>query len=168
MTTLARHGLRRIGAQAPNAGKAHRGRCGALLPGWMLLSLILLAGCHREAPEQALRETIASMQSAAEANDSTALFAPIAEDFAGSEGMDRQAFRRYVALLGLRNSRIGVSLGPLDVKLFGDRASARFTVALTGGAGLLPERAQVYDVDTGWRMERGNWKLISARWEARL
>ncbi len=168
MTLPANLGLRWIGAQAPNAGKAGGLDCRALLRCLLLVAMAFVAGCHRDPPERALRNTIAAMQAAAEANDSTALFAPIAEDFAGSEGMDRQAFRRYVTLLGLRNARVGVSLGPIEVKLFGDRASARFTVALTGGAGLLPERAQVYNVDSGWRMDGGKWKLISARWEARL
>ncbi len=129
------------------------------------LVLGLLPGCKRDPPEQALRKTIATMQAAAEAGDTDALFAPIAEDFAGSEAMDRQAFRRYVMVLRLRNAKVSVTLGPIDVKLYGDRASADFTAALAGGAGLLPERARVYSVSTGWRMEGSEWKLISARWD---
>ena len=97
-----------------------------------------------------------------------ALFEPIAEDFVGSEGMDRKAFRRYVTLTGMRNQEIGVQLGPLDVKLFDQRATVSFTAALSGGASWLPDRAQVYQVDTGWRLEDGEWKLISAKWEPRL
>ncbi|MEO6104050.1 MAG: nuclear transport factor 2 family protein [Pseudoxanthomonas sp.] len=131
----------------------------------MVLVLALLAGCRHEPPEQALRKTIATMQSAAEAGDTDALFAPIADDFSGSEAMDRQAFRRYVTVLRLRNAKVSVTLGPIDVKLFGDRASADFTAALSGGAGLLPERARVYWVSTGWRLEGSEWKLISARWD---
>jgi ketosteroid isomerase-like protein len=127
-----------------------------------------LAGCRHTPPEQALRETIAGMQAAAEARDTDALFAPIAEDFVGSEGMDRQQFRRYVTFSGMRDQHVGVQLGQLDVKLFGDRATVAFTAALTGGASWLPEHAQVYAVDTGWRLESGKWKLISARWKPQL
>lgn len=133
-----------------------------------LLVLVALAGCRHAPPEQALRDTIAGMETAAEAGDAKALFEPIAEDFAGSEGMDREAFRRYVLVMGLRNQKVGVQLGPIDVKLFGDRASANFTVALTGGPGWLPDRAQVYDVQTGWRLEHDDWKLISASWKPQL
>ena len=125
-------------------------------------------GCRHAPPEQALRDTIAGMQGAAEAGDAKALFAPIAEDFAGSEGMDREAFRRYVMVMGLRNQKVGVRLGPIDVTLFGDRATADFTAALTGGPGWLPDRAQVYDIHTGWRLENGDWKLISASWKPQL
>ena len=146
-----------IGAQAPKAGKA---LCAILL--------LLLAACTREPPEAALRATIASMQQAAEKNDTDALFEPIAEDFSGSEGMDRKAFRRYVTLMGMRYKSVDVNLGPMDVKLFGDRATVKFTAAVTSGPGLLPDQGQVYEVDTGWRLEGGDWKLISARWKDSL
>ena len=70
--------------------------------------------------------------------------------------------------MSLRQKSVGVSLGPLDVKMFDNRATVTFTAALTGGPGWLPDQAQVYDVDTGWRMEDGDWKLISAKWKPRL
>ena len=130
--------------------------------------LALAAGCQKTPPEQALRETIAQMQAAGEARDIDALFEPIAEDFSGSEGMNREAFQRYVTLMSLRSSRVGVTLGPVEVKLFGDRASAQFTAAITGGPGFLPNQAQVYAIDTGWRLEDGEWKLINATWKEQL
>ena len=114
-----------------------------------------------------MRDTIAAMQAASEARDVDALFAPIAEDFT-AESMDRQRFRAYVAVLMLRNHAIGASIGPLDVQLLGDRARVDFTVFLTGGPGALPENANAYRVQTGWRLEDGDWKLISASWEASL
>ena len=136
-----------------------------------MLALLLSAGvcaCKREPPEQALRSTIAAMQAAAETHDTDALFEPIAEDFSGSQGMDRQAFRRYVTLMGLRHQKVGVNLGPMDVKLFDTRATVGFTAALSGGANWMPEQAQIYQVDTGWRLEGGEWKLISAKWNPAL
>lgn len=129
---------------------------------------MLLTACSREPPEAALRATISEMQKAAEAHDNDALFEPIAGDFAGSEGMDRTAFRRYVTLLGMRHKSVGVNLGPMDVKLFDDRATVKFTAAITGGPGFLPDQAQVYQVETGWRLEGGDWQLISAKWKPTL
>jgi hypothetical protein len=135
---------------------------------WLLAVMMAFTGCRHAAPEQALRDTITGMEEAAEKGDADALFESIAADFAGTEGMDREAFRRYVLVMGLRRQKVGVQLGPVDVKLFDDRASATFTAALTGGPGWLPDRAQVYDITTGWRLENGDWKLISASWEAKL
>lgn len=126
--------------------------------------MALAAGCARTPPEQALRDTIAAMEAAAETRDSEALVEHFAEDFAGPEGMDRDRFRRYLALIWLRNREVGVTLGPLDVELLGDRAKVGFTAATRGGEGLLPDSARVYQVETGWRLENGDWKLISADW----
>ncbi len=134
----------------------------------LLVLALVLPGCRKEPPEQALRNTIAAMEAAAEQHDNDALFESIAEDFSGSEGMDRQAFRRYVTFTGMRSKSVGVQLGPLDVKLYDQRATVTFTAAISGGEGLLPDRVQVYDLDTGWRLDDGEWKLISAKWQPQL
>ena len=97
-----------------------------------------------------------------------ALFDPIAEDFAGEQGMDRKEFRRYMTLMSMRQKSVGVTLGPVDVKLYGDRATAKFTAAITGGPGFVPNQAQVYDIETGWRLSGDDWQLISARWNEKL
>jgi hypothetical protein len=145
------------------AGKARSAVVAALLG-----ILLGLGACRHAPPEQALRDTIARMQEAGEKGDVDALFDPIAEDFSGSEGMDRTAFRRYVTLVRMRQKAVGVTLGPIDVKLFGDRASANFTATITGGPGFLPDQAQIYDIETGWRLEGADWKLINAKWKPQL
>lgn len=134
----------------------------------MLLALSL-AACGRPDPEVALRETLAAMQQAMEARDASALIAPVAEDFIGSGGLDRDGLQRMARAQLLRNASIGARMGSLDVELFGERARVRFTVVLTGGSGgLLPESGQIYDVDTGWRLDDGQWRLISAAWQPKL
>ena len=144
-------------------------RAGRLLAALAAGVLLLFpVACKRTPPEQALRETIAKMQAAGEARDLDALFEPIAEDFAGAQGMDRQAFRRYVTLSAMGHRNIGVTLGPIEVTLYGERATARFTAAIRGGPGMLPSQAQVYAIDTGWRLEGGDWKLITATWKEQL
>ena len=154
-----------IGAHAPIAGKARAAIVSALLG--IALSLGL-AACKHTPPEQALRDTITKMQEAGEKGDVDALFDPIAEDFSGSEGMDRTAFRRYVTLMRMRQKAVGVTLGPIDVKLYDDRATANFSATITGGPGLLPNQAQIYDIETGWRLEGSDWKLINAKWKPKL
>ena len=160
--------IRSIGAYPPGPGKAPALRKRSVFTLLLAALLALPAACSREPPEQALRATIATMQAAAEARDSDALAESISEDFVGPEGMDRDMFRRYLAVLWLRNREVGVSLGPLEVELIGERANVEFTAAATGGEGWMPDRAQVYRVTTGWRIEGGEWRLISARWEPAL
>jgi len=154
-----------IGAYAPNLGKP---RNRTLLAAFVFACALLSAGCNRTPPEQALRETITKMQQAGEKGDVDALFEPIADDFTGSEGMDRTAFRRYLTLVRMSKKNVGVTLGPVDVKLFGDRASANFSATITGGPGFLPNQAQLYDIETGWRLEGSDWKLINAKWKPKL
>jgi hypothetical protein len=69
----------------------------------------------------------------------------------------------------MQNRTLGTTIGPLDIKIIGDRATVDFTLGASGGTGgWLPDRAQVYQVETGWRMESGDWMLISADWKEKL
>jgi hypothetical protein len=157
--------LRRIGAQPPGAGKPNA----ATLLWAALLVLLACSGCHRTPPEQALRDTIAAMQKAGEEHRVSDLMDSVAEDFAGPDDMDRKQFRQYLTVVALRNVYVGTTLGPLDIQITGDRARVRFSLAARGGAGSwIPDRAQIYDVDTGWRREGDDWKLISATWKEKL
>ncbi len=158
---------RSIGAYAPNAGKPRGAWLRALFTAALAALALALAGCARPPPEQALREAIAGMQAAAEARDAAAVVEPVAEDFAGPGGLDRDGLRRMLALRFLANQRVGMTLGPLAVTLHGeDRAEVAFTAATTGGSGgLLPETGRVHQVRTGWRRDGGDWRLVSADWD---
>ncbi|HRP73580.1 MAG TPA: nuclear transport factor 2 family protein [Luteimonas sp.] len=127
--------------------------------------VLLLAACSRTPPEEALRATVADMQSALEDRDAAAMQQHLAEDFVGNEGLDRDGARRLAALHFLRHRDIGVTAGPLDVQMTDTHATVRFTAMLRGGSGgALPDSARMYDVETGWRLVDGDWKLASARW----
>ena len=157
--------MRLIGAQAPEAGKPRQ----AVFSGLALVLLLLCAGCSHTLPEQALRETISAMQKAGEEHRVSDVMDSVAEDFVGQDGMDQKQFRQYLTVISLQNRELGTTLGPLTVAITGDRARVSFTLGASGGAGgWLPDRAQVYDVETGWRLEGGDWKLISASWKPKL
>ena len=137
----------------------------AVFTALLALALLLAVGCSSEPPEAALRATIDRMQAAAEARDAPGLAESVSEEFIGPNGMDRDQFRRTLALVWFRDQQVGVQLGPLDVKLVGEGATVAFTAGTSGGAGWLPERGQLFKVNTGWRLEDGEWRLISATWE---
>ena len=128
--------------------------------------LLVLAGCSRSDPEQAVRAQVDALQQAIDARDAGAVEDLLAEDFIGNEGMDRRSAKQLAAGVFLRHREIGARLGPVTVELRGEReAIARFSVLATGGSGgLLPEQGQVYQVETGWRLQDGDWKLLNARW----
>jgi hypothetical protein len=136
---------------------------------WLLLLLAaVLAACARTPPEEKLRVTVAGLQAAIEKHDGSAVNEVLADDFIGPEGLNRDGARRMAQAMFLRYRDVGVTLGPLDVEVRQEHATVRFTAALTGGAGVLPDSGQVYDVETGWRMEDDDWRLVNASWKSRL
>lgn len=132
----------------------------------VLAVLLVLGGCRREPPEVRLRERIAQMQAAVEARNPGKFMDSVAEDFGSDSGMDRAALHNLLRAQVLRNASIGVSIGPLDVSIQGERASVSFSAMATGSqGGLLPDSARPWAVTTGWRDGPEGWQLIHAKWE---
>lgn len=143
--------------------------------GWRVLAVVAalcaagLAGCARTPPEQALREAMAELQAGVEARDAEVVEERLAEDFIGPEGLDRDGVRRMAALQMMRHEKLGLTIGPLDVRVQERHATVRFTAAATGGSGgWFPDSAEVYQVETGWRLEGDDWKMTSASWKPSL
>ncbi len=124
-----------------------------------------LAGCSASPPEQRLRERIGEMHRALEAREPAAFMRGVAEDFGGRDGLDRNGVHNLLRMQTLRNQSIGATFGPLDIDIVGDRATVKFTVLTTGGSGFIPERAQPWQVSSGWRDGSEGWQLIQAEWE---
>src|SRR6478672_1442698 len=141
-----------------------------IVSGLALVVCLLLAACAKDDPEQAVRRQVEAMQAAIDARDAGDVEALLAEDFVGNEGMDRRAIRQLAAAVFLRHREVAAKVGPVRMEMRGDSdAIARFSVIATGGSGgLLPESGQVYQVETGWRLVDGEWKLLSASWTPNL
>lgn len=134
--------------------------------GWT--ATLALAACARTPPEQAVREAVAGIEEAIEAGEPRRLHGWLAEDFIGPGGMDRDGARQLAQASLLRYRDLSVVLGPIDVTVEGERAQASFTAAVSGGSGhLLPDAGRIYNVRTGWRVEDGEWRLLSAEWSPR-
>ena len=135
-----------------------------------VVMLAALCGCTRTTPEQRLRDTVASLQAAIQARDAGDIREVLAEDFVGPGGVDREGAVRMAQAMFLRHREIGVTMaGPLQVRMQPGHASVRFEAALTGGSGsILPDAARLYSVETGWRLDDGNWRLTSVDWKPRL
>ena len=138
--------------------------------GMAIIATLLLAGCGKDDPEQAVRLQVEAMQAAIDARDAGDVEDLLARDFVGNDGMDRRAIRQLAAGVFLRHREVAAKVGPVSVELRGGSdAIARFSVLATGGSGgFLPESGQVYQVETGWRLVEGEWKLLSASWTPNL
>lgn len=132
----------------------------------VVASLLLAGGCARPDPEQALRDRIAAMQEAARERSASGVLAGIDDDFSGPHGLDREGLGRLVRLQFMQHGSVGVRLGPLDVEMFEERARVRFTAVLTGGSGrFVPDTGRIYNVETAWRRDGNDWRLIIAQWD---
>jgi hypothetical protein len=140
-----------------------------LLFGLVLCALTVLSACHRDTPEAALRTQLQEMQSAAGDGRIGDFMASITGDFVGNEGMDRAALHNMLRMLALGKSNLSATTGPLRIEMQGDQATVRLDLLLAGGSGrFLPDSAQSYSITSGWRIERGEWRVYYARWEPML
>ena len=140
----------------------------SLASAWLLI--VLAASCSTPSPEQAVREQLAALQTALDARDAGAVNDLLADDFVGNGGIDRRGARQLAVAVFLQHRDVGAHLGPVSVELRGDQeAIATFSVLATGGnGGLLPESGQVFEVETGWRLVDGDWRLLNAHWSPAL
>lgn len=140
-----------------------------LAPGGRVLlavALLLTVACSRSPDEDALREAMAEMVVAVEARTPDAFMQHVAEDFVAAKGLDRKGLHRMLVAQFLRNQAVGVSSGPLEIKIDQTRAEVGFTAFVTGSTGgWIPERAEGYRIKTLWRFEDGAWLLEWADWE---
>lgn len=139
---------------------------------WVWLCTLLLAAtaCQRTPDEQLIRGAIAAMQQAVESRQPRDFMTYVSKDFTGNDGtVDRDGLMNILRVEVLRNDQASVALGPIDIDLQGDRATVHVTATLTGGSGgLLPERASVYAITSGWRREGREWRCYNASWEQKL
>nr|WP_240151710.1 hypothetical protein [Oleiagrimonas citrea] len=131
--------------------------------------LALLSACHRSPPEQQVRAAIQQAVEAARSRDAGALDDLLTPDFVMPDSrFDRRRLLGLLRVARLRNEKVSVLLGPVDVEMRGERIVATFTVTLGGGGRLIPERLGVYRVESAWREEGGDWLCYSARWKRTL
>jgi hypothetical protein len=135
---------------------------------WVMLAL--LCACSRTPDEQRIRESITTMQQAMEERNPRAFLAYVSEDFIGnSADFDRAALANLLRIEVFRNDQVRMMLGPIDIDLQDDRATAHVTATFMGGSGgLLPEHGAIYDITSGWKRDGGKWVCYSGRWEQKL
>lgn len=135
----------------------------------MVFAALLLSACGEKlSVEQQVIGTIRDMEFAAEEGQHLEFMTYIADSFSGQSGsMDRREFHRFMIFQINQHRRLQAQFFPIYVKETGENtASANFKVLVTGGAGLLPESGQLYEVETGWLRDGSGWLLMTANWDA--
>jgi len=134
----------------------------------VVLAGLALTGCHKElSVEQQVIASLENMEQSAEEGRHLEFMSYVADDFRGQYGgMDRREFHRFMIFQMSENRRLHAQLFPIRVKEISEgQASAQFNILVTGGGGLLPDRGQLFEVETGWVRDDGDWLLSEANWE---
>ena len=134
-----------------------------------LLAILVLAGCAEKlSVEQQIIATLRTMEADAEAGNHLDFMANIADAFKGQQGsLDRREFHRFMIYQINQHRRLQAQFFPIYVTATGEgMASAHFKILVTGGAGLLPESGQLFEVESRWIRDGGDWLLSGADWEA--
>ena len=122
----------------------------------LVVVVLLLAACGDELTvEQQVIATLRNMEYAAEEGQHLEFMTYVAESFSAQQGsMDRREFHRFMIFQINQNRRLQAQFFPIFVTETGeDTASAHFRILVTGGAGLLPESGQLFEVETSWLRE---------------
>lgn len=138
-----------------------------LLRDFLLLSalLILLAACTADDDTAALQANLDAMEAAIEGQRPGDFMDYVADDFKAEDaGMDHAQLRAYLVGLRFRHPNIEIARGPAEIELFGDRATVRVGAVVTGGQGLLPDRADQVSVVSHWQKVDGDWYCFAASW----
>jgi hypothetical protein len=138
-------------------------------PALFLLPLLLVTACSPPLTvEQRVIHAIREMEALIESGERRAFMAYVAEDFTAQEGrMNRDQVRALVVFQLRRYERLNGRLFPISVVETGpETAEARFRALITGGPDWIPDAGQVYDFETWWRLEDGDWRVTGANWDA--
>lgn len=117
--------------------------------------------------EQKVIHTIREMEAKIEDGERRAFMKHIGEGFTAQDGrMNRDQVRALVVFQLNRYERLQGQLFPISVLETGpETAEANFRALVTGGPNWIPDSGQVYDFETEWRLEDGDWLLVAANWD---
>jgi hypothetical protein len=133
----------------------------------LTLYLLLTACSDKLSVEQHIIANLRNMETAAEQGEHFEFMDYVSESFNGQYGsLDRRGFHRFMIFQLNQNRRLHAQFFPIKVQeVSSNQASAQFSLLVTGGVGLLPDRGQFFNVKTQWLYINDEWLLDNAEWE---
>lgn len=133
----------------------------------VIAALLLLACSKQLTVEQQVIATLRNMEVAAEEGEHFEFIGYVADSFKAQHGsMGRSDFQRFMIYQINQHRRLRAQFFPIYVTdLDNDQAAAQFQLLVTGGAGLLPDSGQLYEVQTRWIRDGSDWMLDGAEWK---
>lgn len=140
---------------------------------FLVLSVFLISGCSHPPSEEGLRTNVAEIQQAiSERNNGdvmqhvSTLFSGRSE-VAGGSGyrLDRKGLRKLLTGYFLRYQQLEVVITSMEVEIHdGVEATVSGKALLLGMNNILPEDGRVFNFDSTWLVEEGDWRVVELTW----
>ncbi|MDH5215276.1 MAG: hypothetical protein OEY04_13805 [Gammaproteobacteria bacterium] len=132
------------------------------------LGCLFLGACGgpEDAPEEQLRQWLATAQAAAESRDRSALMEMLSPGYTDARGNDREAVDKMLRYYFLRQDKVVLVSKISDIAVRdGTAAEITLTVAMGGsGNGALGFSADAYHFELELEHNDDEWLLMAARW----
>lgn len=135
----------------------------------LLLTTVLLVACAPPVgPEDAIRQWVDAVQTAAEGRDRGTLIDMISDSYVDARGNSRDDIDKILRLYFLRSQKIVLASKIDQLDLIDDSAaSVLLTVGMAGSdTGLFGFSADAYRFELELAKRADAWQLIGARWGA--
>lgn len=133
---------------------------------FLIISVGLFSGCtEKKSDEVMIQEQIKVLQDAIETHDRRKFMAVIDSQYYDRLNSDPKSLQRMLIGFFLRYKDISVYVSESSIEIMHVRAEVKSQIVLTGGKGLLPERARHYQVSSCWKKVSDEWLLSCLEWE---
>lgn len=134
----------------------------------LVFALLLIAACGgpKSAPEEEIREWLATAQERAEGKERRALMDMISPAYTDARNYKRDGIEDMLRIYFLRQNNIELVNKIDEIRVFGDSAAeVVMTVGMAGtNDGVLGFSADAYNFELELERDDDEWLLISARW----
>ena len=129
---------------------------------------LILTGCSDSADEESIRSNIQTMHQAIQNHDKDTFMKYVAPRYHGQSHGNRPGLERFVIQQLNKNKNIYIYIADTSIEINNGIAKVVFYVGTAGGPDQVPERGQLFKVQTNWKQFSGYWQLTNARWRPAL
>lgn len=134
----------------------------------LLFAGVSLVACSDTADEMAIQITMQAMREAIKKHDPQAFMSHVSKDYRGQYHGTYGVFEEFVGRQLKNNKTIYIYMADTRIQIKDGIAKVIFYAGTAGGPDQVPERGQLFKVQTNWRPFDGRWQLTHARWRPAL
>lgn len=131
----------------------------------LVLYPILLACSEPQSDEQLIRTALDKMSQAVKVKQRQDLLAYLSHDFRGQQRMSKADINGLIFYHFRRNQQLVIVLSGVTVEVKVGQAMVSAYLLLSGTNATLPERGRLLLVESNWRKEQDQWRVITANWQ---